>query len=85
MAAGVGGYDFSLPEIDRKIIGIVIKVKKIILDHLPLITQGQDKLLKSITGIYIHDVGEDRTGTNPHHRLGAILGLFHQTGASPSA
>ena len=51
-------------------------MNEIFLYHLAFITAADDKLLKTITGIQLHDMPDNRHSADFNHRFRTELGFF---------
>jgi hypothetical protein len=58
---------------------------EVILDHLPPISKGKDKIPVPEVGIIFHDMPQDWPSPYIHHGFGTKLRLFPKTGACPAA
>src|SRR6266403_4309884 len=55
-------------------------VQEVVLDHVATISEAEDKLAHSVVGVHLHDVPEDGTASDLHHRFGPEFGFFPETG-----
>src|SRR4029077_6738778 len=55
-------------------------VQEIILDHVAAISDAKNELAHSVVGVHLHDVPQDGTAPNLHHRFGPEFGFFPETG-----
>src|SRR6266404_3278602 len=53
-------------------------IQEVILDHVAAISEAQNELAHSVVGIHLHDVPQDGTAPNLHHRFGPEFGLFSE-------
>jgi hypothetical protein len=60
-------------------------VQEVLLDHVAAIPEAQNELAHSVVGVHLHDVPEDGTASDLHHRFGAELGLLSETGTQSTA
>jgi hypothetical protein len=51
-------------------------VGKIFLDHEAFVSAADDKIIQSISGIYFHDVPQNRFTANLDHGLWPAVGFF---------
>ena len=56
---------------DEVVGGGLLVVEEVVLDHLGAVAQAQHELGVTEVGVVAHDVPEDRTVADGHHRLGA--------------
>src|ERR1019366_944127 len=54
-------------------------VQEVILDHVAAISEAENELAHSVVGVHLHDVPQDGTAPDLHHRFGAEFGLFSET------
>src|SRR5829696_5944746 len=71
----------AVGEVDREIAPEVVIVQEIAAHHLRLVAERDDELAEPVRGEDVHDVPEDRTSSDLHHRLGARDGLFLKASA----
>ncbi len=55
-------------------------VQEVILDHVAAVSEAENELAHTVMGIHLHDVPEDGTAPDLHHRLGTEFGFFPETG-----
>src|SRR6266403_3636901 len=55
-------------------------VQEVILDHVAAVSEAEDKLAHSVVGVHLHDVPQNGTAPDLHHRLGTEFGFFPETG-----
>lgn len=67
------------------IAGIPMIVTEKFLDHLAFVTQAEDEIFVPVMSIRLHDMPENRTPADGHHRLGPELGFLVQTRAQTPA
>src|SRR6267143_3905229 len=58
-------------------------VQEVVLDHVATISEAENELAHSVVGVHLHDVPEDGTAPDLHHRLGPEFSLFPETGTNP--
>jgi hypothetical protein len=63
---------------DRQVAGQLHFVDEIALDQMALVAERNIEIVKAIGRIVFHDVPEDRTISDLHHRLGLGVGLLGQ-------
>ena len=68
-------------EVDRHVRGLQVVIREERLDHMPLVTEGQDKFGNAVRGVDFHDVPENRPTADFHHWLGTGLRFLHQPGS----
>ena len=73
------------PQFDGHIIIHQLIMAEVILDHLSPVSQGQDKILMTEMGVILHDMPENGTFPDIHHRFGTKFRLLTQTGTSTTA
>lgn len=56
-------------------------IVEILLDDLPLVAEGQHKILVTVPGVHGHDMPQHRTPADFDHRLGFELGFFAEPGS----
>ncbi|MPN15941.1 hypothetical protein SDC9_163277 [bioreactor metagenome] len=61
-----------------------IIIRKILLDHMLLVSRADHKIVVSIMGIQLHNVPEDRLVADFNHRLWPQVALFGQSGSKPA-
>src|SRR5580700_5202354 len=55
-------------------------VQEVILDHVSAIAETQNELAHSVVGVHLHDVPQNGTASDLHHRLGPEFGFLPETG-----
>ena len=68
-------------KIKRNIAGMQEVIREPLLDHVLLVARADDKVVKAVVGIFLHDMPEDRHSTDLYHRFRAKLGFLGYTGA----
>ena len=71
--------ELTVFHIDSKIALQLTLVHHVLLYTLALITQSNNELLKSIMGVMLHNMPQDRPATDFNQRFGFFTGLFGQT------
>src|ERR1700677_2386422 len=66
---------------DAVAVGPPVRVQKVVLDDVSLVTEAQHKIAMSVLAVVIHDVSKDRLMTNGDHWLWYGLGILSD--ASP--
>ena len=77
----VDASDLAIIERHGKILIQAIKVKKISLDLLSLVTQGENEFVETVLGIVLHDMPEDGLSSDWDHGFRAVFCLFAQPGS----
>jgi hypothetical protein len=54
----------------------VVVPKEVVPDHLAVVAEAENELGVTPRAVVPHDVPEDRTGSDPHHRFRHALGLL---------
>ena len=60
-------------------------VAEVILDHIALVAEAQDKIVVPMGGIGFHDVPEDGAVADGHHGFGTEFGFLPEPGAFATA
>src|SRR6266853_6089005 len=55
-------------------------VQEVILDHVAAIPEAENELAHSVVGVHLHDVPQNGTASDLHHRLGPEFGFLPETG-----
>ena len=55
-------------------------VQEVILDHVSAISKAENELAHPVVGVHLHDVPQNGTASDLHHRLGPEFGFFPETG-----
>src|SRR6266404_5802602 len=55
-------------------------VQEVILDHVAAVSEAEDKLAHSVVGVHLHDVPQNGSAPDLHHRFGPEFGFFPETG-----
>src|ERR1700675_1233703 len=55
-------------------------VQEVILDHVAAISEAENELAHSVVGVHLHDVPQDGSSPDLHHRFGPKFGFFPETG-----
>ncbi len=59
-------------------------IGKVLLDAITLVAEADDKFIKAVVGVNLHDVPQNWLLANLDHRLGLQVGFFRNTGTEPS-
>src|SRR5258706_2964145 len=73
--------DLSTGKIHGHATAQVVVVQKVALNLFAFITESYEKLIQTVMRVMLHDVPEDGTAANFHHRLWLHFGLFGQARA----
>src|ERR1700716_1883627 len=71
-------------ERNGQVAGVVAVAKKVLLDDIAPVTQGNDKVLESVVAVHLHDVPDDRKATHRHHGFRLDACLFGKAAAEAS-
>jgi len=55
-------------------------VQEVILDHVAAIAEAENELAHPVVCVHLHDVPQNGTAPNLHHRFGSEFGFFAETG-----
>src|ERR1700675_4411790 len=55
-------------------------VQEVILDHVAAIAEAENEFAHPVVCVDLHDVPQNGTAPNPHHRFGSEFGFFPETG-----
>ena len=73
--------DHAFGKVDRQIAAEIVAIKKVALDVVAHVAQGDVKIVAPVVGVMFHNVPENRLTANLDHRFGANGGLFLETRA----
>jgi hypothetical protein len=74
-------HQFIALEPDGAIGVVEMEIGEVVLDKVGLEPEAQDKPLKAVPGVELHDMPQDGVFADRNHRLGTKLGLFFETSA----
>jgi hypothetical protein len=60
-------------------------VQEVLLDHVAAVSEAEDELAHPVVGVHLHDVPQNGTATDLHHRFGAEFGLLPETSTQSTA
>ena len=63
-------------EIKRNIAGMQEVIREPLLDHVLLVARADDKVVKAVVGIFLHDMPQDGHVADFDHRLGLVDAFF---------
>ena len=63
-------------EIKRNIAGMQEVIREPLLDHVLLVARADDKVVKTVVGIFLHDMPQDGHVADFDHRLGLVDAFF---------
>ena len=73
-----------LAEVEGHIRVVHEVVGEVLLDHVALVAQADDEVVKAVMTVVLHDVPQNGVLADLGHRLGLHLGLFRQARAQPA-
>src|SRR3990170_3240020 len=85
LVAVIVNRSLSRGQVNRNVTVNRMEVEEIILNDLPFVTKGNDKLGYSMDGINVHDVPEDRPPAYFDHGFGPQGCLFRQATPKPAS
>ena len=75
-------HAIALCKIEGDVRGVQIVVSKVFLDHIAFITKANDKFMKAVVGVDLHNMPEDRFPPDFNHRLWSGHRLFADSRAA---
>ena len=71
----------TIAHVERNIGHVQEVIREIFLDDIALVAKAEDKIADAVAAVDLHDVPQNRTAADFHHRFWPHGGLFGQAGA----